>query len=615
MKIDKLLKMDMKSLNNYILEKCSRNEKIEILKNIKIREKYLNIGSYDYVLFAFLLIGLKYDAKYMIDDEFIDLIFKDNFFVEDRLRLLIACCPDVVNKYSHDIRIIEAIVNSQQLIRHVDKLGSKFGKFFLEYIVNHDMINKFLNLSDKVQADLLKDKENLELLKKVNISDLFISSLNSVSIQNMMKDLYFANRVVNMGIEVVDSIVKKGVTIPIDDIIIDKYVNVDNINLYRAYIENLDKCNSNLVDIIESKRNKMYDMMFDNISSNGLLSEYQNIYISIINGEEVDAKYAYLVMGFYGSSENIFKFLYAESNDRLHDILIDRYFKDIPYNFLMNLEMMLNFVSSINVELIDVDNLKLYKQIYGFKELSVRDKINLYKYLNNGKNYMQIFYDDYRKCKNYAYSLYNDKVLKTEKMNKSDLSLKYGVDVYELDGQDFTAFVHQTKYDRDNDAFDGIWESNDNFKEGVSISLSMIDQNHIDTIYGMDLFVCFGFSNLDIDRIMHVYHMDSYTKNFKSAKVNEILTVDNLMSKTKDYNEIFYLENSLSMKYGNKKYEKLMPSYVLCHNKITELEVSIAKEFKIPIVLLHGDKYVNKYADYNEDEIYLTGYEKKWIKR
>ena len=41
-------------------------------------------------------------------------------------------------------------------------------------------------------------------------------------------------------------------------------------------------------------------------------------------------------MGLCGSNEDIFNFLYDESSYKLHEILIDRYFKDNYYNFMIN---------------------------------------------------------------------------------------------------------------------------------------------------------------------------------------------------------------------------------------------------------------------------------------
>ena len=423
----------------------------------------------------------------------------------------------------------------------------------------------------------------------------------------------YLNGIINMDMESIDKIVRKGYVIPICDEIVSKYINVDDISLYRMYVENLSMNNSHLKDIVEVKRKKKYDDIFAGVTKDGLLDEYKNIYEDIINGREINTSDVSLVMGLYGSHEEIFNFLYDESCDKLHEILVDRYFEDNFHNFMVNLEMILNFINSIkDNNLIDIDRLELYKKIYDFRNLSGSEKINLYNVMNNGINYVELFYDDYRKCKDYAYSMYNENVLKPEKMNKSELSLTYGVDVYELDGEDFTAFVHQTKVDRST-GVSNVWKDVDNRESSVK-SFSMIDQNHFDTIYGYDSYVVLGFSSLDINRIIHVYHSDSFTDvNRGSDRVNEILSSDDLMNNTMGYNEIFYLRNNLSIKHGNGSHTKLVPSYVMCYDYITDLEVEIAKKYNIPIVLFHTNKYENKVdprIDYSSN-VYLEEYNKK----
>lgn len=425
-------------------------------------------------------------------------------------------------------------------------------------------------------------------------------------------DYYSFDKIIDMDIETIDSAALNGATLPICSEVINKYVNISDVSLYRLYVENLNINNIYLKDAIDTSRRKMYDSIFDSVTFDGLLKEYKEIYEDIINGREIETDNVDLVMGLCGSKESIFKFLYDESSNRLHEILVDKYFEDNFNNFMINLKMMLDFIDSISYNLIDVDRVELYRRIYNYKDLSVTDKINLYNGMNDGKNYANIFYDDYRKCKEYAYLMYNDKVLNIDKMNKSNLSYLHGVDVYELDGENFMAFVHQTKIDRNNGIVNA-WKEIDNRQFSVK-SFSMIDQNHFDTIYGYDSYVVFGFSNLDIDRIIHVYHSDSFTDvNRGSDRVNEILNADDLMNRTKGYNEIFYLKNNPSIKYGNGNHTKLMPSYVMCYNYISDLEEDIAKKYKIPIVLLHTDKYMttgDPVIDYGSD-VYLDMYSNK----
>ena len=77
--------------------------------------------------------------------------------------------------------------------------------------------------------------------------------------------------------------------------------------------------------------------------------------------------------------------------------------------------------------------------------------------------------------------------------------------------------------------------------------------------------------------------------------------------------QIFYLENNLSIKYGNGSHTKLIPSYVMCYDYISDLEVNIAKGYNIPIVLLHTNKYENKVDPRIEysNNVYMENYNKK----
>jgi len=432
-----------------------------------------------------------------------------------------------------------------------------------------------------------------------------------------MKEINLGNkhlldRILDLDIETIDKIVQRGVALPINDEIINKYVYIRDVSLYRLYVENLNTNNSYLRDAVENSRKRKYDDVFASVTSTGLLKEYDIIYEDIVTGREIKTDDIDLVMGLYGSHDEIFKFLYDESSVKLKEILIDRYFEEVPHNFIINLEMMLNFISSTNCNIIDVDRIEMYKNIYNFDNLSICEKIKLYNDMNNGIDYVSLFYDDYRKCKETAYSMYNDSVIKPETMIKSGLSSMYGVDVYELNGENFAAFVHQTKVDR-RTGNSNVWKEMDNRDFSVK-SFSMIDQNHFDTIYGYDSYITLGFSHLDIDRIIHVYHSDSFTDvNRGSDRVNEIFGTDDLMDNTRGYNEIFYLKNGLNIRNGNGNHTKLMPSYVMTYDYITELEVEIAKKYGIPVVLLHTNKYeniVNSSIDYNSD-VYLSGYNKK----
>lgn len=384
------------------------------------------------------------------------------------------------------------------------------------------------------------------------------------------------------NIKDINNLVCSGFILPNDDAIVDKYLDVYDINKYRIYVNNLKDNNYDLYEKIEFKRKREYDNIISYKSDNFLLREYDDL-ISILNKDNI-------------LTDEYINNIKLESDEKFLMILIDRYFDDVPYNFMRNLEMIIIFNNSIDKNIISYDRLNIYMKIYNFYYLSYEEKVSLYNELNNRNNY-ELFYDDYRKCKNYAYSMINDNLTDIKSINKS--LLYDDLDVYELSGENFMAIVHQTEVLRNSKNKFPIWNDKVSLDKDT-ISFSLIDQNHMETIYYND-YVVLGFSNIDIDRIIHVYHADSYTSGINGSKrVNEIYTPYDFLSKTNSYNEILYLEDS----------DKLFPSYILCYDEITKFEKECSKIYNIPIVLIHTDKYIkriNKVTGYEEDNYYELG--------
>lgn len=374
-----------------------------------------------------------------------------------------------------------------------------------------------------------------------------------------------------MNIDELHNRVLKGDILYIDDDIIDLYINIHDINKYRLLVDDLENNNCYLKDIIDKKRKEKYDKEVSLIDNRGLLSVYSGIFDSLDDNDEKDM---------------YFKKIYDNSSSYFQMMLIDKYFEDVPYNFLINLNMMLQFIETIEIDLIDKDRIDLYYSIINFNNLNIVDKKNLYYYMDNGSNYVSMFYDDYRKCRDYAYSLYNDSVINIDNMS---LSNEYDVPVYEINGEGFMAIVHQTHVMRNDPFNSNIW--NNTCEDNITTSFSVIDNEHLDTIF-FDNFVMLGFSNLDVDRIIHVYHSDSMSKNGGSHRVNEIIIPRLLMKNTNSYNELLYMESNAMIRDNIDKHSSLYPSYIMCYDEIYDNEIRAAKEYGIPIVLVNTKKYV-----------------------
>lgn len=221
----------------------------------------------------------------------------------------------------------------------------------------------------------------------------------------------------------------------------------------------------------------------------------------------------------------------------------------------------------------------------------------------------ELFYDDYRKCRDNTYNNLIDLAINPKKMYNLlsiEKTKKYGVPIYELNGENFYAFVHIT----------GPYKYNPNFyveawKEGLydSVSLSFIGNNNITTFGDPKESIAFGFSKLDYKRIIHLRNSDSFS-NYNSMDdcfsdyIQKMYTPANLIKETRGYNEIVYQEKS-----RNIKLDTIVPDYVMCYDEVTDIDINVAKYYNLPIVLINTKKYKfnNKIIDVSESEKYING--------
>ena len=158
-----------------------------------------------------------------------------------------------------------------------------------------------------------------------------------------------------------------------------------------------------------------------------------------------------------------------------------------------------------------------------------------------------------------------------------------GVDIYELNGEEFYLYVHSSSR--------GSWNN-----LGITTSISLISNNNVTTINNNN--TIFGFSKLKIDNIMHVYHSDSYTTHITGTnKIHDIETPAGLIDKTTSYNEILYQEE-----------DDFKPDYVVAYDEYDEKIISIAKNMNIPIILINTEVYKKKKNGIEDylDNHYLT---------
>ncbi len=275
------------------------------------------------------------------------------------------------------------------------------------------------------------------------------------------------------------------------------------------------------------------------------------------------------------------KFLYGESpfighwqeskysKKKFEDLIIDYLFNDNIYNVIKNIKEMFRYQKNVGKILLSEFSLELYQKIINWQELSSREKLGIYLEYKNLQVHT-MFYEDIRKCRENSYKEMIAK-LYDPKMKNEGLSSKYGVDVYVLDGQDFTMLVR------------GL---HDHYATNFGVyreCFSLINHENMDV---MDASYYYGYTNIDFGAISHVSEVDSFSCDMKdsSNRVNRIMTSEEINSYA-GYSEIQIVM---------KDEKSLKPDYLVAFDALSELEIQSASSLHIPIVLIDRKKYEKK---------------------
>ncbi len=329
------------------------------------------------------------------------------------------------------------------------------------------------------------------------------------------------------------------------------------------------------------------------------------------------------------SKEKLYEILYRASTRRFHEILIDRYYKDIAYNFLINVRSLITFYAEYakthKLSSTLINRLQRYEKIVSFSDMSREEQVAFYHSFSAQVNYASLFYDDFIEARILAYDDMNQSVFKpcpTSPLYCKDESNRAGVDIYELNGEPFYAYIHVTSISRSEalsdtslqDNFTDIFLRNplDGLSCPVGSSISLTSDQKLETVRSVNKYVTFGYSYLNPKRVAHVYHADSYSIYFSNGigtnKINEICTSSMLTERTRRYNEILYQEVSDVLFDPNVKYEPLKPDYLYCFDEVTDEDIALAIKLQIPILVVKTKYYSCKrddYFDYNNDNEYI----------
>ena len=569
-----------KDLERYILS-LPKQERIDILQKNNIRDKFLE--SENHYPFVWLVQSLEPDElKYFIDNDYLDKIILDDRASDKFNAIMTSGNKKVSDILTYDRAIAFILDKTNNLTTHLSGLDYQIGQAIIDFNISHNT-NQFScigNLRKEEQLKVFNNEYIVKLLKKDNLDRMLLINLDGKVINKLIKYDKFLEIFMNLSAYEINTLVKyKNFIIPKHLInnkkLIEKFVVSDS-DRYRFYINNLLINNYEFARVLENERLKHINNKINSMD-NGILDKYQDY--EKYEMSDLFMKFGYK-KAFYLSSlyekkdyDSIAKELQKLSEKELFELIVDFFFKDSVYNFLVNLKSILNYKEEN--QKYQIKNLDLYLKIMNFHSLSLEEKKTLF---NDYKDIdlATTFYEDYRKARNLSYEQINDNLLKLDKKNRiydEELSKKYNRDVYYLNGEEFYLYIHSSKY--------GNWMNNKK-----TLSLSLISHDNISHFYNGKEEIIFGFSSLNIENIMHVSNSDSYTSHeYGTDKIQRINSPKKLMEETIGYNEILYSEYNL---------ENFKPDFIVAFDFITDGQYEVAQEMNLSIVVINSEKYIKK---------------------
>lgn len=543
---------------------------------------------------AYILSWSKYANQLFYNKSFLDLFLSTD--ISSYYATLSVLNSDVCDL------IINRCVELNKDIDYISKLMSYFSKDYkLKFIDRTDYPNDLIYEMFKRNTELLGKK----ILEKYNIDllshDISIRRVVAAGKELAFKDMAKRNEVSYTSGDVAtfylsSDLLNKGVAEHLwnnlnvyeyrflindtyfcgDPYVLNKYAKVKEEELISSigYVEPY----KSIMDMIT----KLYNL---DVNSN----EYYDIFRKLckemhIFGNEYFVLRRFLADGEYDKTiELINKLL----NEKKSDYIIDYHFEENYYNIMYDLRELLDFYYAGNIS-IPEDRLYLYQQIANIDNLSGQEKIELHNMLKN-YNMIEVFYDDMAFARKKVREALKDYAMvkdELESYRDEKLSQEYGVDVYNIEDNPFFAIVKS-----------GI-RAEDKLPVGHSYSLV---GNGCISVFGnvndSDTFV-YDSSDLNSEQVVHIFPRDSFTMyrpfsftDKATTRVEQLIMPDEMLYKSKVYNEILILEQGREHTDIDSRIPKLKRIALYCVDQITAKDVEMAKMHDVGIMLINSKKF------------------------
>lgn len=620
--IEELLELDYDSLKRYLLI-ITEDECKKILSNDEIKSKLINsLTRHKFIWLA--QEKNNYIIPALLNGKGMDLLRKTTE-LSDKLNGIITSYNTYLKELFQNIEFVIIVID------HFKELGYLFTSIeadaaliFVEKlkslnIPNEELANVILSLNEKAQTLIV---DNIDLPTESFWS--FVINMRPKAAEALLNKNSIGKHLDNLNVNSLKKLFENAVFLPsevLEDLtFVNLITTMIDIKVYRLLL--LDLVSSNDVDKIEKQRELFYEKTIEDYDKeHGMLKSFYELYkkfgvlldffkddnlqikfVEDLIANNLDMKYIYDLhreVCELKTREDLLSYFQTLSNYELTNMIIDYHFKDVYFNVLKDIEILCNFNETGGKSLSDED-LRLYKSILQLDELSYEEKIKLHEKMK-GYNFLEKFYDDIRNAKNLSYRMINDSILNKERLKKyrnEYLSAKAGVDIYLLDGDPFKVLVKSF-----GNKYEALERNNFNFYSHIG-SFSLDGSDKLQTFHDPKTSYNIVYNSLREEQVIHTFPVDSFTlrpsNNYTKAtqRLNQILTPDELVNKSPDYNEILIRQ---AVPNSPTEYDEKIPSpemiALYCYDEITDLDIESAKNLGIGIVLVITRKYEKKVSN------------------
>ena len=630
MDIEILLNFNYEHLKKYLLN-ASDDERKKVLSDDRIKNKLINSDyKYDFVFLSqeesdivlYLLSGngleiLKNNSNYDIflnsiltsEKKYVDKLFDNKDFIN---LVLENNNTSKVKFYYLNNNIANQLYNKVNDENKIKLIGLVNNEAQI-YIIKHNEITKenfweSLSLLNDKAAQLLINKTNYRLsFSNLSITDLYSYSKKELSFPHYMfeEKIFISNISDNYDINYTRFIINN----------FSKYNDLSSIEKRKKEVlnDNINNLNNELLPKYEKlymilnyliKNDKLeYDTIKESIYS--IFKNESSIFLQNLNADVITCLRS-------DNKNELLIFLKNESNKTLGNLIIDYHFKDLPLNVKKDINELVSFEKS-GGNTLSKEDLILYEQTLNIDNLTYSEKIKLNHTLSK-INMVEKFYDDIRNAKNKMYENINNAILKKDNISKyknDELSNKYGVNVYALEGEPFYALVKSVGTLKGEILNEFKLHSR---KDGGSFS---IDSGYkLNTFNRPDFIYNLAYDGFTSKQVVHAYTEDSYSNydrnsNDTTPKINKIMMPYEFVTESSYYNELVISQvNEKKTTEMDDKIPMLKPFAIYCYDEICANDIESAKRLGLDIILVNTKKYdvnIQKkdekwYKDFKEEE-------------